>query len=398
MSINRILLVHNYYQQPGGEDQVFATEADLIESRLEYVRQYTVHNAAIKDMHQLALAQATFWNKNVYQDLRRLIRKDGIELVHFHNTFPLISPAGYYAARAEGVPVVQTLHNYRLLCLNALFLRDGHICKQCQEKIIPWPGMVYKCYRGSRAATGVLAGMLVYHRLAGTWQNMVDTYIVLSEFARTEFIRGGLPAEKIVVKPNFVYPDPEPGTGAGGFALFVGRLSDEKGVGTLLAAWKKLARKTPLKIVGDGPLRQLVSEATYQVPGIDWPGWISRDEVYNLIGEAAFLVIPSECFEGFPRTVVESFAKGTPIIASNLGSLSSLIRPYHTGLHFCPSDPEDLAKVVEWTIDHPDKLLPMRQAARAEFEAKYTAEQNYQTLMGIYEAAVRTQMARTKRV
>ncbi len=160
-----ILLVHNYYQQPGGENQVFAAESAMLEEYDCHVFRYTVHNDRIKWMNHLTLARNTLWNKAIAGNLRKTIRKVRPDVTHFHNTFPLISPAAYYAAKAEGVPVVQTLHNYRLLCPNALFFRDDHVCEDCMGKFVPWPGIVHACYRGSRAATGVTAGMLSGHRV-----------------------------------------------------------------------------------------------------------------------------------------------------------------------------------------------------------------------------------------
>jgi glycosyltransferase involved in cell wall biosynthesis len=217
---------------------------------------------------------------------------------------------------------------------------------------------------------------------------MVDVYIALTEFAQQKFIQGGLPVEKIVVKPNFVYPAPSPGEGQGGYALFVGRLSPEKGIDTLLAAWERLGRKVPLKIVGDGPLALQVDKAAQQVPGVEWLGRLPKTQVLALMKNAQILLFPSLWYEGFPMVIAEAFAVGLPVVASELGSMSSLITPGHTGLHFHPGNPEDLATKVEWVLTHPAELNQMRREARAEFEAKYTAEQNYQMLMAIYERVV----------
>jgi glycosyltransferase involved in cell wall biosynthesis len=392
MRINkmRILVVHNYYQQTGGEDQIFATECALLEARGHEVRRYTVHNDQIKGMNPLLLAKATVWNSDIYQQLRTLVHQERPQIVHFHNTFPLISPAAYYAVKAEGVPVVQTLHNYRLLCLNAYFFRDGHTCEDCLGKLVPWPGVVHNCYR-SRAASSTLAAMLPIHSLLGTWMKAVDVFIAYSKFAHNKFIQGGLPANKIAFKTNFLHPAPCPGQGKGGYGLFVGRLSPEKGLSTLLAAWETLGSKVPLKIVGDGPLSQQVAEAVERVPGVEWLGLQSLTKVYELMGEAAFLVFPSEWYETFGRVAIEAFAKGTPVIAADIGAVAELVDHGRTGLRFRPGDPEDLRAQVEWTLAHPGELAQMRREARVEFEAKYTAEQNYQILMSIYERAISPQ-------
>lgn len=366
---------------------MFAAEGDLLEAHGHRVFRYTRHNDRVAEMGRPALAGATVWNGAVYRDLRALIRRKRPHVAHFHNTFPLISPAAYHAARAEGVTVVQTLHNYRLLCPNALFFREGRACEDCLGKTLPWPGVVHACYRGSRPSSGAVAAMLATHRAVGTWTQAVDAYIALTEFARQKFVQGGLPAHRVVVKPNFVGSDPGVGEG-GGYALFVGRLSKEKGVGTLLASWQRLQGKVPLKIVGDGPLAPEVAKAAERLGGVEWLGRQAKDRVITLMKAAQSLVFPSVWYEGFPMVIAEAYAVGLPVIASDLGSMSSLIEHGRTGLRFRPGDPEDLAAQVEWASEHPAELERMRRGARAEFEAKYDAERNYQMLTGIYRTAV----------
>ncbi len=384
----KILAVHNRYQRPGGEDQVFVDETALLEARDHRVVRYEVHNDQVERVNRLTLAKDTVWNTSAYRELRALIRRERPDVVHFHNTLPLISPAGYYAARAEGVPVIQTLHNYRLLCPVALFFRDGRVCEDCMGKAVPWPGVVHECYRGSRAASGVIATMLTVHRVMRTWTEMVDVYVALTEFARSKFIEGGLPAGKIVVKPNFVAPDPGRGQGGGGYALFVGRLAPEKGTGTMLAAWERLGTRIPLKVVGDGPLRDRVVEAAARRSNVEWLGHRPVEEVHALMGKADMLVFPSEWYETFGRVAVEAFATGTPVIAADIGAVAELVEHGRTGLEFRPGDPEDLVTQVEWALSHPAELRRMRDEVRAEFEAKYTAERNYRALIEIYEAAL----------
>ncbi|MGB3296800.1 MAG: glycosyltransferase, partial [Phormidesmis sp.] len=233
----RILMGHNYYQQPGGEGQVFAAECALLESEGHQVFRYTLHNDEMADYSAQTMAVATLWHHRVYKEIRSLIQQKRIQIAHFHNTFPLISSAAYYAAQAEGIPVIQTMHNYRLLCPNALFFRDGKVCEDCLGQPIPWPGVVHRCYRESAVASGAVATMLTAHRVLNTWTSKVTKYIVLTEFARDKFIQGGLPASKIVIKPNFVETDPGYQLGEGNYALYVGRLSVEKGLDVLLKAW-----------------------------------------------------------------------------------------------------------------------------------------------------------------
>ena len=384
-----ILLVHNYYQQPGGEDQVFADETRLLRDRGHAVRQHTVHNDAVGAMGRVELLGKTIWNRAAYDELRAVARQHRADVVHFHNTFPLVSPAGYRAAHDAGAAVVQTLHNYRLLCPVATFYRDGGVCEDCMGKTVPWPGVVHRCYRGSLAASAAVAAMLTVNRAMRTYTGEVDRYIALTEFSRRKFVEGGLPAEKIVVKPNFVDPDPGVGDGGGGFALFVGRLTEEKGVPTLLNAWRSLDGAIPLKVLGDGPLRTHVLDAAAQSAGaIEYLGRRTLEEVCGIMGEAGALVFPSEWYEGLPRTIVESFAKGTPVIASRLGSMAELVEDGCSGFLFRPGDPSDLAGRVRHAWVNKTELAQMRRRARLEFEQKYTADSNHEVLVRAYRAAM----------
>jgi len=384
----RILVAHNFYKQSGGEDQCMADEVAMLKSFGHEVTQYCISNEALDTMSVPQKAARTIWSRPVVRELRSLFRSVRPQLAHFHNTFPLISPAAYYAARAENVAVVQTLHNFRLHCPNALFFREGQVCEKCLGKPLAWPGIVHKCYRGDPIASIGVASMVAAHRLLGTWQSSVNVYIALTEFSRRKFVEGGLPADKIMVKPNFAYPDPGLGTGLGGYAVYVGRLSSEKGINTLLEAWQLLEPGPTLKIAGDGPLARTVQEAATQNSSIQYLGPIPHRAIYDLIGEAAFLVVPSGCYELFPRVIIEAFSKGTPVIGSKLGAMVETIEDGLTGLHFSPGDAEDLAAKVRLLWTDRDRLVQMRRAARRTFEARYTAPMNHQLLMRIYDQAV----------
>ncbi len=385
----RILLVHNFYHHPGGEDQVFQAEGGLLEAHGHSVVRYTADNRDVMGMNRLALAQSTLWNTKSYEALRDVIRKHRPALVHFHNTLPLVSPAAYYAAQREGAAVVQTLHNYRLLCPGALFLRDGRPCESCMGQRLATTGIRHKCYRGSRAATAAVATMVAAHHALGTWTKQVDRYIALTDFARNKFIQGGLPADMVDVKPHFVSPEPEVGQGRGDYALFVGRLSAEKGVQTLLNAWTQQAIPIPLKVVGNGPLIDAVRHAEAQGAPVKVLGHLQSQDVYPLMADAAMTIVPSECYETFGRVSMESFAVGTPVVASEIGAVAELVDHERTGLLFQPGYADDLARQVRWMLAHPGQYTRMRKAARAEYEAKYTPARNYKLLMEIYEKAIR---------
>ena len=342
----RILVCHNFYQQPGGEDEVFAAEVALLRRFGHDVQTFEMDNDAVESMSNPALIAATVWNGRSHSAMRQAVRKLKAELVHFHNTFPLISPSAYYAARAEGAAVVQTLHNFRLLCPGANLFRDGKACEDCIGKRMPWPGVVHKCYRQSATASAAVATLITVHHAIGTWRSAVDLYLAPTEFAREKFVAGGLPADKLMVKPNFVDPDPGVGPGDGGYAIYVARLSHEKGLETLLAAWEKLGGTVPLKIIGDGPLADLVTAAQQRTPNIEWLGRRPLAEVYAAIGRATLLVFPSRCYETFGRVAVEAYAKGTPVIASRHGAPGDIVREGATGLLFEPGNGDDLAAGV----------------------------------------------------
>lgn len=381
----RILSVHNSYQIRGGEDESRELEENLLREMGHQVDTYEESNQFLKSIKPVSLALRTIWSRKSYQIVKRKLQQENYSLIHVQNFFPLISPSIYYSAKSQGVPVVQTLRNYRLLCPNALFFRDGHICEDCLGKQIPYPGIVHSCYREDRAATAATAAMLTTHRAINTWNKIVDRYITLTDFARKKLIEGGISAEKIVVKPNFVEPDPGVGSGSGGYALYVGRLSVEKGIDVLLDAWEKLDNPVPLKIVGDGPLSDMVIGATRKYSNIEWLGRRPMKEVHQLMGEAMFLVFPSKWYETFGRVAVEAFAKGTPVIAANIGAIAELIDSERTGICFLPGCSDDLASKVNWALSNQHKLALMRKEVRVEFENKYTAKANYARIIEIYE-------------
>jgi len=384
----KILLVHNRYRIPGGEDTVVQAEQSMLEEHGHEVALLESDNADIHGgLDQLRTGIGTVYSRDGKRRVAAEIDRFRPDVMHVHNFILLFSPAVYFAAREKGVPVVQTLHNYRLVCPKAILFRDGHVCEDCVGRV-PLPGIRHACYRGSRMATAAIVAMLMVHRGLGTWTDRVDVYIALTEFARAKLVAGGMPAEKVTVKPNFVQPSPAVGNGTGGFALFVGRLSEEKGVSTLLAAWKHLAKEIPLRIAGDGPLVEIVKSATRESQGVEWLGRVTREQVTELMQRAWILIFPSIWYEGFPMSFVEAFAVGLPVVASDLGSMSSLIRHQQTGLHFRAGDAEDLVTQVRWARSHPEAYQEMRRAVRREFEAKYTADRNHDMLLNIYQTAI----------
>jgi glycosyltransferase involved in cell wall biosynthesis len=387
----RIVIAHNTYQQPGGEDVAFEQERALLSQAGHEVIPYLKSNHEIEDSSladRLTLVKKTIWGSDTRKEFADLIRCHRPDVVHVHNTFMRISPSIYSVCQEAGIPVVQTLHNYRLFCSAATLFRDGHVCEECLDHSL-WRGVSHGCYRNSRAATATVALMLATHRTIGTWARDVDRYIALTEFARQKSAASGLPAGKIVVKPNFVAEDPGVRTQEGQSALLVGRLSPEKGLKTLLSAWERLQNQIPLQIVGDGPMRpDLEAQMNSHLPSVCFRGRLTREQTFEAMKNARFLVFPSEWYEGFPMTIAEAFACGVPVICSRLGSMAELVDDHRTGLHFTAGDAEDLAQKADWAWSHPREMAEMGRAARREYETRYTAQRNYSLLMGIYQQAI----------
>jgi glycosyltransferase involved in cell wall biosynthesis len=384
----KIALVHNTYLEQGGEDVVFWQERDLLRAGGNEVFEFQRFNREMENYstaQRITLIGRTVWARDSYDAFRSLLGEKRPDVVHVHNTFPLISPSILWACREANVPVVHTLHNYRLLCPGANFIRDGKPCEDCTRGTL-WPSVLHGCYRGSRPQTAVVALMLTVHRNRETWTNMVDRYIVLTEFARRRFVSAGLPAEKITVKPNCVDPDPGMKTGAGSYALFVGRISEEKGTPTLLKAWRQLPRTFSLRVIGDGPARaQLESEAKAAgLSNVMFLGRLGRDQVMAAMKEARFLIFPSQLYENLPLTIIESFACGVPVLASRLGAMQEIVDEGRTGRFFQAGNPDDLARVAARAWKQADHMDRLGHQARAEYESKYTAARSYRQLLEIY--------------
>jgi glycosyltransferase involved in cell wall biosynthesis len=388
----KVLQVHNHYSYPGGEDTVFYRERELLRSAHHEVLEFTRHNDEITEsgfLRKANLGLQSVWAWDSAKALRSFLQSEKPDVAHFHNVVPLISPAAYHVCHDERIPAVQSLHNPRLLCPAATLHREGVVCEECAEKAVPWPGVIHACYHKSRFQTAVMAGMLMTHRLMKTWQERIDAYIVFTEFFRQKFIAAGLPPEKIFVKPHFVPADPGMKDKPGNYALYMGRLAPEKGVATLLEAWKTL-NDVPLWIRGEGSMEEVVRRFAEGISSVRLLPRLSQRECFDVIKGARFLVWPSEgYYESFGLVAIEGFACGVPVIASRVGAMTEIVEDGRTGLHFNPGDAADLAAKVDWAWTHPKDMDVMGNFARLEYEAKYTAQQNYPRLMEIYKQAQR---------
>lgn len=377
-----VLLVHARYRQPGGEEAAFAADAALLRARGHRVAVHQADNRALEALGPARKAAAALWNREAYRAVRRLVRAHRARVVHLHNTFPLLSPAVFRAARHEGAAVVATLHNFRLVCPGGLLFRGGAPCEACVGRAFPWPGVVHGCWRGSPAATALAGATVALHRAAGTWA-AVDAFIALSERSRDVFVAGGLPAERVAVRPSFVADDPGVGAHEGGYALFAGRLSEEKGIGTMVDAWARLGSAVPLRVAGDGPLAGMLAGR----PGIERLGRVGRAELMGMMRNAAFLVFPSGCRENGPMVVAEAFAAGLPVVASDAGAAGDAVRAHRAGLVVPAGDADALAAAaLRMRADAAGRRAASR-AARAAYEREYTADRAYERLMDVYARA-----------
>jgi len=387
----RILIAHNHYQQSGGEDEVVKAEHALLREFKEDVRLYERSNAELNGyslFKKFNHLRRLDWSRQSFSDIRKLIREFRPDVAHFHNIFFMITPSAYFACRQEGVPVVQSQHNFRLLCSNALFLRDHQVCEECTQKTL-WRGVFYGCYRNSRVATAFAVNMLQKHWQRKTWSEAVDRYITSTEFTRQKFIAGGIPPERIVVKPHFVYPDLPQRDHDGGYILYAGRLSIEKGVEVLLDAWRSM-KDVPLKIMGDGPAANDLKRfaRTQNISPVEFLGYVPRSQYEATMGQAKFLVVPSICYDNFPRVIAEAYSCGIPVVASRIGSMEEYVFENKTGVLFNPGDASDLTEKIRWMLRHPSRVQEMGRWARQVYEKKYRAKENYEHLMNIYRKVI----------
>jgi glycosyltransferase involved in cell wall biosynthesis len=303
---------------------------------------------------------------------------------HVHNFFPLLTSAVHTALRGRGVPVVQSLHNYRLVCANGLFLRDGSPCEDCVSRG-PWNAVRHGCYRDSRIQTLAWARATAEHRARGLWTELVDRFVAPSGFLRDKLVSAGLPAERVRVKPNSIGDPGEPAPGGNG-AVFVGRLSPEKGARLLLEAWQQMQGE-PLTIVGAGPEEEELRRIAGRIPNVRFSGELSAEGVRAELAAAAFVVVPSLWYENFPLVVAEAFAAGRPVVAARPSAVSDLVLDGATGLHFQRGEAAGLAAACRWLAGGAELCLRMGGEARAYYEAELTPERCSERLARIYEEA-----------
>jgi glycosyltransferase involved in cell wall biosynthesis len=395
----KILLAHNYYgsSAPSGENKVFLAERDLLKSRGHEVIEYTRHSDEIRNHGfggTMRGAFSTPWNPFSQQKVLRILKDEEPDIMHAHNTFPLLSPAVFRAARGLRTATVLTIHNYRIFCAAGIPVRNAASCTDCLDRRSVLPSLKYGCYRNSRLATLPMAFMIALHRTMGTWHQDVDAFIALTEFQKDKMSEAGLTEDRMYTKPHF-FPDPPkplPWKEREPLVVFVGRLGFEKGVHILVEAWKEWGDSAPsLELIGDGPEREELEMKVDQSglrQKIRFCGQLPFSRVQEKLARVSLLVLPSLCFEGFPMAIREAFALGVPVAASRLGSLPCLVQEEENGVLFEPGNYSDLLRVLRQLWNMPEKLAALGRKARADFEEKYTDSVNYEALMNIYQTAI----------
>ncbi|MEK0428193.1 MAG: hypothetical protein RL001_720 [Pseudomonadota bacterium] len=383
----KILVVHNRYHYRGGEDTVVDAEVALLRRHGHRVLLYTRDNRELASMKKQDAVIGVLWSRQTEADIRHIHKAFGPDLIHAHNTFPIISPSLYAVAHQLNIPVVQTLHNFRLLCPQAMLLRNGDSCEACIGHF-PWRAVIHRCYRDSLSQSSITAAMILMHRLRGTWRTEVARYIVLNQLCRDKFVAGGLPFDKLRIKPNFVEVDQRPDWQQRSGGLFIGRLSAEKGLHTLAEAVRQL-RSVEIDVYGKGPLQRLVENT----PGLRYQGFFQSATLQARLRKAAYLVMPSTGVESFGLVAIEAFACGTPVIASRHGGLKEIVVQGNTGLLVPPGDARALAQAIEYAETHPEAMLAMGRAAREVYLERYTPETNYVQMIRIYHEALASRAA-----
>ena len=379
----RILMIHNRYRIVGGEDVSTDAQVELLRSAGHEVVLIEDTNERVDQLGMLRTAATAIWSGASRKRVAEVLAGSRFDVVHVQNFFPLFSPSVYYAAHDHGVPVVQSLRNFRMLCPEGMLHRSGQVCTDCVGKTVAWPAIAHRCYRDSARGSAVVAAMSTGHRWAGTWSRRVARYVAPSEYTRGVYETAGWDPDKVEVIPNFVHPEPALGSGSGKYGLFIGRLARVKGLDTLLQAWISGGLETPLHIVGDGPMRAEVEAAAASHDHISYLGTVEQPRLTELMGDAGFVVVPTRGIESFGRVVVEAMATGTPSIVADHAGLRETLLGSAAGLRFPPGDATALVATVRSLLGSGD-MEEMRMAARRDYEERFSSEVALQRWVDLY--------------
>lgn len=383
----RVLIVHNSYRLPGGEDLVVTRESDLLLRHGNEVQFFRRSNRDFRGLKSPLVGIGATWNQVAFNGIAAQVRSFKPDIVHVHNVFPIVSPAAYYAPTRAKIPVVQTLHNYRLACPSGDHLRNGAVCEDCVGAWAMWPSVLHGCYHNSRLATLGLATSLNIHKALGTFRKRIHAYIAPTDFVRRKLLKAGIPGDRVFVKPNFVDEVPGKNTARSDVALFVGRLSDEKGADIAIDAWRIAQPRTELRIIGDGPLRAKLQSRATGLQNVRFLGQLPHNRVLEEMRSSRFIVFPSRCYEAFPLVIVEALAAGLAVVAARGTSAAAILEEDRTALLFALGDASDLAGAVKTLAGDWERSTRMGGHGRADYEARFTGSHNYKLLTAVYEQA-----------
>ncbi|MDU6428057.1 glycosyltransferase family 4 protein [Clostridium perfringens] len=389
MKKESILIVHNYYQIPGGEDTVVENEKRMLEDNGHKVFLYTRHNNEIKKRNilgKLILPFEAIYSFKTIKDIKKIIRENDIDIVHIHNTLHLISPSVYKAAKDCGVKVIKTLHNYRLVCPSATLIRDGKVCKKCLESGL-YNAIKYSCYRNSKLQSIITTSIIKFNRIIGSYKK-IDKYILLTGFGEDIF-KNFIGKNKICIKPNFcgsiLKDSSEISYERKNYFVYFGRIDKLKGIDKLVNAWKKINNST-LLIIGVGPYEQELKEdiLNNNINNIKYLGYKNRDEIRKIISNSYAVIVPSQWYEPFGMVVIEAFGMGTTVIASNIGALGKIVKNNYNGLIFDYNNEQELITCINYLINNETERIRLNKNAFQSYLDNYTLDINYRMLLDIY--------------
>lgn len=384
----KIVYCHNYYRHRGGEDVSFECDLELLRARGHEVIPFTRNNHDLSGTSPSTIAK-TIWNRQAEREMLELLTREKPDVLHCNNLFPMISPSVYRAAAALKIPVVQALRNYRNVCANSFLFRDGEVCRKCLHSSAAWAGIRHRCYRDSAAATAVVVAGQIANRVFRIQNRYVDAYFTPTEFAKQVHVEAGYPSDKIFRRSNFILPDLGWDCEKKDYGLFVGRLSPEKGINTIASAWSEHHIQTPLRIIGEGPESANIEKQTSHMSHVECIGQLPTDQVLDQIAGAKFLIISSQWYETFGRTIAEAFSRGTPVIASNLGAMAELVSDSENGFLFEPGDASSLANAVRRMNElTPGQHAVMQGSARRSYDERCSPEVSYRELLAVYDSVV----------
>ncbi len=405
----KILFAHKFFHPAGGPETVLFQSMEALQKMGHevipfsmrrpgnlptpyskyFVTEVNYHDPNGSFLRKLKMATSLVYSREAKKKMELLIREQKPDIAHLHNIYHQLSPSILLPLKKHNIPIVMSLHDFKLVCPNYTFLRDGQVCEECEGKHF-YKAIKYKCVKDSYLKSTISAVEMHLHKLFKIYERNIDRFIVLSQFSKERFVRYGLPEEKIILLPNPIeIPSFRKQEGKDKHVLFFGRLSDKNGIFTLIKAMRRLP-EIKLLVLGEGEQQELILDYLREnkMGNVELVGFLSGEKLKKTIANCSFLVFPNNCYHNCPMSILESFASGKPVIGSNLGSVPELVKDGITGHLFEPRDEKDLAKKIKCLYENPQMIEKMGQNARRKVEENYSAEKYYPKLLQIYEELI----------